>query len=251
MDREPVEAKRAIDICLLAGKMILQGGGETYRVEDTMMRITAALGYPNAHSFVTPTVILFSIDGQEPNTRIFRISERSTDLRKVATVNGISRKIVEGELSPADAYEQLKRLDEEPRTYPVALQAAAAALVSGCFLIMFGGGWPDFIPALLAGGVGYACFVWVHRFVAIQFFAQLLAAFMLGAVSRILVAYGFGHELDLIIIGSVMPLVPGVLITNAVRDLMAGHLLSGIAKGAEAFLTAFAIGAGIALVLSL
>lgn len=61
---------------------------------------------------------------------------------------------------------------------------------------------------------------------------------------------GFGHNLDKIIIGSIMPLVPGLHITNAVRDLMAGHLVSGLSKGAEAFLIAFAIGAGIAFVLS-
>ena len=59
------------------------------------------------------------------------------------------------------------------------------------------------------------------------------------------------NEIDKIIIGSVMPLVPGLLITNAVRDLMAGHLVSGISKGAEAFLTAFAIGGGIAIVFTL
>ncbi|MNJ01474.1 hypothetical protein D3C73_1611210 [compost metagenome] len=57
--------------------------------------------------------------------------------------------------------------------------------------------------------------------------------------------------MDKIIIGSVMPLVPGLLITNAVRDLMAGHLVSGLSKGADAFLTSFAIGTGIGLVLSL
>lgn len=62
---------------------------------------------------------------------------------------------------------------------------------------------------------------------------------------------GWGTELDKIIIGSVMPLVPGLLLTNAVRDLMAGHLMAGMSKGVEALLTAFAIGSGIAVVLSL
>jgi uncharacterized membrane protein YjjP (DUF1212 family) len=67
----------------------------------------------------------------------------------------------------------------------------------------------------------------------------------------LLVAIGLGNDLDKIIIGSVMPLVPGMLITNAVRDLMAGHLVAGLSKGAEAFLTAFAIGTGIALIFSI
>lgn len=47
-----------------------------------------------------------------------------------------------------------------------------------------------------------------------------------------------------------MPLVPGLHITNAVRDLMAGHLVAGLSKGAEAILTSFAIGAGVAVVLA-
>jgi uncharacterized membrane protein YjjP (DUF1212 family) len=58
-------------------------------------------------------------------------------------------------------------------------------------------------------------------------------------------------HIDKVIIGSVMPLVPGLPITNAVRDLMAGDLVSGLARGAEAFFSAFAIGAGIAVTLAL
>ena len=82
-------------------------------------------------------------------------------------------------------------------------------------------------------------------------FAEFTASLVIGLLSALLVASGLGTQIDKIIIGSVMPLVPGLSITNAVRDLMAGHLLSGLSKGAEAFLTAFAIGAGIAIVFTL
>ena len=55
--------------------------------------------------------------------------------------------------------------------------------------------------------------------------------------------------MSLIIISALMPLVPGVPITNAIRDILAGQLLSGLSKGVEASITAFAIGAGVAIVL--
>ena len=48
----PTEQSRVIAICLLAGKIMLQSGGETYRVEDTMKRMAAALGLPHSHSYV-------------------------------------------------------------------------------------------------------------------------------------------------------------------------------------------------------
>ena len=66
-------------------------------------------------------------------------------------------------------------------------------------------------------------------------FSEFTASLVLGFVAFFAVKYGYGTELDKIIISSVMPLVPGILITNAVRDLMAGHFMSGMAKGAEAF----------------
>lgn len=85
----------------------------------------------------------------------------------------------------------------------------------------------------------------------VKFFAEFFAALIISMIAMLSIRYGYGVEIDKIIIGSVMPLVPGLLITNAVRDLMAGHFMSGLSKGAEAFLTAFAIGAGVAFILSL
>jgi len=238
------------ELCLLAGKIILQSGGETYRVEDTMTRIAAACGFPDSQSFVTPTGIIFAIGGSNPVTRLVRISDRSTDLSKVTLANEISRKIGIGELTAAEALANLQAIESARVVYPAWLQIASAAIASGCFLIMFKGGWHDFVPAMLAGGIGFALLLALQRLVPIRFFAEFLSATVIGMLSIGFAETGFGTQLNLIIIGSVMPLVPGLLITNAVRDLMAGHLVSGLSKGAEALLTASAIGAGIAVVLS-
>ncbi|CAG7645349.1 threonine/serine exporter family protein [Paenibacillus allorhizosphaerae] len=237
-------------VCLLAGKIILENGGETSRVEDTMTRMAHSFGFPYAHSYVTPTGILFSLDGPEHATRLIRISERSTDLRKVTVVNAISRRISQGELTAAEAYRLLKEVETANDGYTTWFRIAAAAVASGCFLIMFGGSWRDFIPAMLCGGAGFWFVIYFHKLIPIKFFAEFLAALVTGATASLLLQAGLGHDLEKMIIGSVMPLVPGLLITNAVRDLMSGHLVSGISKGAEAFLTAFAIGAGIACILS-
>lgn len=251
MENVVEKTNEIMELCLLAGKIMLQSGGETYRVEDTMMRIAASFGVEKTHSYVTPTGIIFSAEGEEPTkTKLIRISERSTDLKKVAMVNSISRSISSGELTLEEALTQLREISSLNLTFPFRIQVAAASLASGCFMIMFNGVWNDFIPAMISGGAGYYSFVYFHRFVPIKFFSEFLASFVIGLLSFLFVKVGVGHQLDTIIIGSVMTLVPGLLVTNAIRDLMAGHLVSGLSKGAEAFLTAFAIGTGIALVLS-
>ena len=236
-----------IELCLLAGKIMLQNGAETYRVEDTMSRIAAAFGIHHSHSYVVPTGIIFSIDGLEPS-KLIRISERSTDLEKVTLVNSISRKISSGEITAKEAFEQLKEIEKAHLFYPIWFQILAAAVSSGCFLIMFNGNWNDFLPALVTGGAGFSCFLYLHQLVKIKFFSEFMSSLVIGLVALCFVSLGIGHEVDKIIIGSVMPLVPGLVITNAVRDLIAGHLVSGLSKGAEALLTAFAIGTGVAAV---
>ena len=241
-----------IEVCLLAGKVMLQSGAETYRVEDTMMRIAKAFGIEVTQSYVTPTVIIFSADGVEPTiTKLIRILDRTTDLTKVTMVNSISRQISDGGVSHQQALHLLKEIDTSDISFPLLAKIMAAAIVSGCFLIMFDGQWGDFIPSVISGGLGYIGVIYFHKLVPVKFFAEFLASFIIGLVALVCVNTGLGNELDKIIIGSVMPLVPGVLITNAVRDLMAGHLVSGLSKGAEAFITAIAIGSGIAVVLSL
>ncbi|MGP4106108.1 threonine/serine exporter family protein [Virgibacillus sp. L01] len=234
-------------VCMLAGKIMLESGAETYRVEDTMSRIASAYGLANVQSYATPTGINFSADFADV-TNFIRISSRSTDLHKIAEVNSISRDIAAGNVTINEALESLNNANEASYAFPYWIQIVAAAFVSGSFAIMFGGVWPDFIPSFIAGGVGYAVMVWFKRLVETGFVADFIASFLIGVFAMLFIANGLGVNLDKVIVGAVMPLVPGLLITNAVRDLVAGHLVAGLSKGVEAMLTAFAIGAGVAVV---
>ncbi|WP_163969539.1 threonine/serine exporter family protein [Oceanobacillus halotolerans] len=234
-------------VCMLAGKIMLKSGAETYRVEDTMSRIAHAFGLENAQSYATPTGINFSPDSAEA-TNFMRISKRATDLHKIDEVNTISRNVTAGELSLDEALMRLQDVDKASLSFPGWIQIIAATFVSGSFTIMFGGTWPDFIPACIAGGLGFAGMLAFARLVDTGFIAEFFASFIIGVSAFLFIYYGFGASLNKIIIGAVMPLVPGLHITNAVRDLMAGHLVAGVSKGVEAILTAFAIGAGVAVV---
>lgn len=236
-----------VKACLLAGRIMMQCGAETYRVEDTMKRMANAFGIPECQSFVTPTGIIFSLNGLS-STHLARINERGTDLEKIAEVNRISRMISSKQLSADEALLKLQELDKARLSFPIWLQIAAAAIASGSFSVMFNAGWSNFLPAFFAGGTGLFILILTHYFTKVKLFAEFSAAFVVGLTTLLIVRIGWSQELDLIVLASVMPLVPGLLITNAIRDLMAGHFVSGLSKGAEAFLTAFAIGAGVAIV---
>ena len=184
-----------IDVCLLAGKIILESGAETNRVEDTMKRMAAAFGKKESHSFSMPTAIIFSLDGEQSSSKLIRISRRSTDLRKVALVNSISRAITNKELSLDEAYGQLKELDSKNLSYPIWVQILAAFITSGCFTIMFNGQWHDFIWSCIAGGLGFACLLWIDRILEVRFCAEFIASFLIGVVAFFMVHLGLGLEL--------------------------------------------------------
>ena len=239
----------ALDCFLLAGRIMMESGAETYRVEDTMIRMAVSQNMVNSHCFVTPTGIMFS-PSEELATRFVRINNRSTDLERVALVNSVSRKLVSEEYTLQQAYDELLIIDQTNYRSSIWMQTLAASVASACFFILLGGSWTNLPFAFVIGGIGFIIVEIILAETRVKIFSEFIGSFVVGILASIAVYTGFATDLDTLIIGSIMPLIPGLLITNAVRDLMAGHFVSGLSKGAEAFLTAFAIGAGIAVVIS-
>lgn len=111
MDINSEEYKQEVlikDVVMLAARILLESGAEGTRVEDTMTRI-AKLGYSESNSFVTNTVIQFTLHS-ESFPRIFRITSRDTNLIKISQANKISRQITNNEISLAEAKHNLKNI---------------------------------------------------------------------------------------------------------------------------------------------
>lgn len=238
-----------IKCILLAGRLMMESGAETYRVEDTMLRMARSQQLNEAQTYATPTGIIFSLGSTQPTT-IVSIANRTTDLHKIALVNAVSRKLTSGQCTLVEAYQQLIEIEQTNYFLPISLQIIASAIASASFMVLFNGLWRDVPVVMIIGGIGYFVVLMAHRLTHVKFFSEFVAASIVGILSIFFVHIGWGTSFDNIIIGAVMPLVPGVAITNAVRDLMAGHFTAGTAKGAEALLTALAIGSGVAVVLS-
>src|SRR5699024_88473 len=170
------------NVCILAGKIMLESGAETHRVEDTMNRIAAVYGAENAQSYASPTAIHFSVDFADV-THFIRISNRSTDLHKVAEVNHISRRIASESIPLKESMILLETLEKRRLTFSKWIQVVAATLLSGCFAIMFGGMMPDFLPAAIVGGAGFACMLIVFHFIRIRFVAVFFASVLVGALA--------------------------------------------------------------------
>ncbi|MGI6154723.1 MAG: threonine/serine exporter family protein [Enterococcus lemanii] len=236
--------------CLLAGKIMMESGSEVYRVEDTMNRIAKSAGREDSVSYVTVTGIFLSFR-QTQHTQIENVGERSINLEKIVAVNQLSRDFAFHKIDLPQLYAGIRKIEQEVPAFSKPLQLLSAGVVSCTLMYSFGGTWEDFLATFLIGIIGYFLKDFAHDHLKVLFLDCFIAALGIGIAAVLAVHFGFAHSVDNLIIGSVMPLVPGVAITTSFRDILAGHLISGLVRGTEAIIVASAIGVGIATALIL
>ena len=238
---ESKEFNLAVDVIMLAGTLLLQSGSEIYRVEDTMIRIAHSQGIIDWNALAMPVAIFFSVENTN-FSRMKRIVHSNYNIEKVCDVNQVSRQLTSGQLTLQEAYDELLRLKNKRLPYNKKQLTIAATLSAPFFSIMFGGNFYDALGAALATFFGFTFSLYAEKYVRIPF----------GLLAQAWARYsGFNSTADLIIAGSVMPFVPGIALTNAVRDIMTNHINSGMSKLFESLLITLALGAGTSVALVL
>ncbi len=239
-------------IAVEAGRIILENGGETYRVEDTIVRICTAFGARHAESFVTPTGIMMSAIGKDGSTIsiIKRIKVRTVNLEKICKVNDLSRNIYKYVDSEEEIIKILNEIDSTPR-YGRRKTVFFSALAAGFFTLLFGGTLQDFFLALIIGFFIKLTTIYLNNLSINEFFINIVGGAMAALLALIFNQIGLVGNFDKLVIGSIMLLVPGLSITNAIRDTIAGDLMAGMTRILEAFLVAIGIAVGNGIMLKL
>ncbi|MDY3946750.1 MAG: threonine/serine exporter family protein [Ezakiella sp.] len=229
---------------LYAGEIMVRSGSETYRAEDTMKRMLSSVGIENVSTFVSPTVIILGDNTKDGSCFIQNIDKRSTNLAKIENVNNLSRDFVAKKINVEEAYAKLKEIASAP-SYPYILAVLGCALGCAIFSVLIGGNLSDFISALITSAITFHTNEVIAKVSNTQFLGYFACALAVTFVSVGLSKLGLGQNLDSIVVGSILPLVPGVALTTGVRDFMNGDLLSGVARIMEAATIAVAIAFGV------
>ena len=222
------------------GQMLLLCGAEINRVEDTMTRLGRAYGAKKVDIFAITSDIVLTIlfeDGVElTQTRRIRKSS-SFDFVKLEQLNALSRKICAEPVSAAEFRAELKKIDQEkPKAATLYLGSVVTAL---SFTLFFGGAWYDSLLAALVGAM--ICFLQ----------QKVQPVFRNAAFFQVLGRVAPVFHVNEISIGVIMLVIPGAALTNAVRDMLVGHTISGLLRIVESLLLALmlAIGFGSAIYL--
>lgn len=227
------------------GEALLDCGAEVHRVEDTLTRIAKAYGVQDINVFViTSNITLtmgFSEDGYVTQTRRI-IKQGSPDFTKLEQLNALSRSCCEHPMPAGELTRRLHEIMSRQNSLPRTMWGGCLAASS--FAVFFSGSIAD---GILAGLVSFLILYlqkkWAPFCMNTMIF-NLSAAFLTGLAVYLLSCVVPDTQLDKIMMGDIMLLIPGVSMTNAVRDIMLGDTISGSMRLLETLLWAAALASG-------
>ncbi len=235
------------DLTVRIGCELAVSGAETFRIEETMKRILDAYG-TDCQAFAIPNCIMVSLeaDNGKPLMLMRRIGFHGSDLDAVERLNALSRRICAETPDVSTAMQWLEETRAARRRYPLPVCYLGHFLAAAGFCPVFGGTLRDSLWAGLMGLI--ICFVnrRTDRYEVNPFFSTIAAAFLMAIPAYLAAALGLVDHADSVIIGALMILVPGLLITNSMRDIIYGDTNSGVNRIVQVLLSALAIAMGTA-----
>lgn len=244
------EAEKIVEKALDIGEEMIKCGAEITRVEDTMKRICCAYtdGIVDVFSVVSLMIISLHTTDEENITQTRRIYSSTNNLNTLEQLNELSRYICSTRPCIEEIEDKINRI-LEPKKNTNKKTILGYALATFSFAIFFGGNVRDGIAAAI---VSFLFFLFDNRFykkVLNKVVYTFLCAFVIGCLATISVWIRLGQHVDMIIIGNIMLLIPGISFMNSVKDMLCGDTMSGMLRLIESILIAIAIAVGFALAL--
>lgn len=236
-----------MDLAMKAGQILLENGAEISRVSETMNHICRSFGIASADNFVLSNGIIMTgglPGGYYANVR--HIPVGGIYLEKIVAVNELSRRINAGECTLDEAelrLEEICAMSDGKAKWKVF----SSAVGSAAFCYFFGGSAADSIVAFFAGAVyGAAAFYLLSPELS-KITKNIIGGILITLVCGLGLLLGIGQHLNFMMIGSVMPLIPGVAFINAVREIASGDYISGAVRMLDTLLIFFCIASGVGL----
>lgn len=250
------DLSEVLEVASIAGHILLENGAEISRVEDIMARISTHFGVDKGNFFVLSNGIFTTGStggkvakaGGQASTyaNVEFIPIRPIQLQKVVQVNQLSYDISAGKCSLEEARTRLEKIRSAPAK-PMWEQTLGSALGAAGFCAVFGGGWVDCAAAFIVGLLLYL-FIFL---VSGRYMSRIVGGICNALVATLLCLgfyrIGFGNSLANVIIGAIMPLIPGVPFVNGVRDLANSDYLAGLTRLTDALLGFFCIAIGVSV----
>ena len=237
-----------MDLAIDLGYELAMSGAETFRVEESVTRLLKAYDV-ESDVFAIPNYIMVTIRRKDgtPVTRMRRIGYHGNNMDSVEKYSGLSRRFVTETPTLEEGHQWLSDARKCCRSYSRKTQYMGHLLGAGGFGLFMGGTMADGICAGLCGLLVGVVDKYLDGLKANQFFRTIASSFLMSMLAYAFGAIGLAPNPDAVTIGALMLLVPGLLFTNAMRDIIYGDTNSGVNRIVQVFLVAAALSLGTAV----
>ncbi len=241
-------SSQKIDFILLAAKSLHENGLPTHRVEDFIQKLCVSTQV-EAELFTTPGSIFASIekDGVKYPHLVKVSQEGDLNLEKIDAIQEICKQISERKIDFPDGIQQLKTVNQLKSRYSNWLMILFFGLSTGSAACVFGGDLPEIICSLVIGlGIGGFNSLLIY-------FPRLGKVFVLiSAIWACCIAAFFDHiyinfQRDIATVCGLIILIPGFSFTVSITEMVNNHLIAGLTRFTNAFITFAMIAIGIAV----
>lgn len=240
---------RLLNLAAELGYQLMSSGAEIYRVEESAHRLLCAYGLQSPEVFAIPNCIIVSVATPEGHsiTRMRRIPAHGTDIDRLERCNDLCRRLCTQTPPLEEAQAEVSALSGHALRFSPWQLLIGYGIVPAFFAPLLGGSAMDLLGSFLSGlAVGF-CILYGRKVIGSNaFFRTVICSAAASLLALLMVYLELGHSVDVITISVLMTLVPGVAITNAMREIMAGDIISGLTRTADAILTGSAIALGAA-----
>jgi len=234
-----------VDTAILLGEIMLKNGAETNRVEEAVHKLlkTTQMKHIEVVVMITSIVVTLSDPTIEHITAVSRIHERTINLNRINMANLVVDKYCNKEINLEELFHQLKKI-KNINQYSNLLKDISLILVPPAFTLMLKGTYLDGISALICGII-IAILNKLFSYIKINDFMRnsiivMCVSFIASVLSNLIYS-----DVQSVIVGFIMPYVPGIAITNAARDTFNADYMSGAARLLDALVQALAVALGV------
>lgn len=251
MNEKKTEDSRVLEVAMMAGEILLQSGAEIFRIEETMIRISNHFGVDSKEFFVLSNGI-FVTGGKysKEYAKVRHVPVRGAQLDKVVAVNQLSREIEEGRYSIEEVEKRLEEIGKM-KGKSFASQVLAAAIGSASFCCLFGGSLLDSLVAFIAGFVVQIFILKIRSPHLSKITGNVCGGALVTLICLMCYHFGLGENLNHMIVGSVIPLIPGVAFINGIREIADEDYISGSVRLMDALLGFLCIAIGVGVMLGI
>ncbi len=250
---ENINKQEILEFAVECGRMLLQNGAEIFRVEETIELICAHYDIEDINTFVLSNGIFVTAKKgtDDMYAKVTHVPLRSAHLGRVDAINDLSRRICGGQISLEDAAIHLEDIEKMPE-FSNALLIAASGFGSASFCYLMGGTVLDSIFTLAIGGLLYVLLIKAKKWKWPKMITNIAGGAFITLFAVLMYDFA-GHSLpitlDKMIVGSILPMVPGVGFVNSIRDIANSDFLSGTVRMIDTLLSFVYIAIGVGFVL--